>query len=107
MGKVDTSDLIMMIRWIINILSITLTWMGQFNTYTPTYCKENKEGKLHLKHTLDKLFPASIYARLWDISTYVFNANEQICMMTTMRGYSMHKAELDLKAIIYAAYDAT
>ena len=28
------------------ILSITCTstWMSQFNTYSPTYCEENKEG---------------------------------------------------------------
>ena len=26
------------------IHSINQTWMGQFNTYKPTYCDENNEG---------------------------------------------------------------
>ena len=26
------------------ILSITWTYMGQFNTYNPTCCEENKQG---------------------------------------------------------------
>ena len=44
MEKVDTSDFLMMIiRWVTNILSITLIWMGQLNTYIPIYCKD-KEG---------------------------------------------------------------
>ena len=27
-----------------NSLSITWSWMGQFNTYNPTFCEKNKEG---------------------------------------------------------------
>ena len=42
MGKVDTSDL-MMITWAIDIsFQSPRTEMGQLNTYNPIYCTENK-----------------------------------------------------------------
>ena len=44
-----------------------------------------------------------MYARLWNISQYVFNVSGQICMMMILRGSSMHTAEHDLKAIMYPA----
>ena len=47
MGKVDTSDLVMIIEWVIYMLSIAWTWMGQFNTYW----EENKEGNREKKLT--------------------------------------------------------
>ena len=43
-GKVDTSDLIMIITWAIDISFQSLrTEMGQLNTYNPIYCNENKK----------------------------------------------------------------
>ena len=40
MEKVDTSDFLMMIiRWVTNILSITLIWMGQLNTYIAPFAR--------------------------------------------------------------------
>ena len=78
------------------ILPVTLTWMP-VNTHNTTYCEENKGGKqenqLHLKHDLDRTYKTSIDA------PYVFNERMQICIV--MRESSMHKAEDDLKAIMY------
>ena len=42
MGKVDTSDLIMIITWAMDTLLITYTEMGQLNTLNPIYYDENK-----------------------------------------------------------------
>ena len=54
------------------ILSITQTLMCQFNAYNSTYCEGNEEGKrdnqLYLKHTPDRIYTTSIYARLWSLS---------------------------------------
>ena len=44
MGKVDTSDLMMIITWAIDIsFQSPRTEMGQLNTYNPIYCNENKK----------------------------------------------------------------
>ena len=41
-GKVDTSELMLKISSYKYIPSITEIWMGQFNTYSPIYCKSDK-----------------------------------------------------------------
>ena len=52
---VHTSDLMMIIRRSIYILSIITTEMGKLKTYSPTYCiMDNGENKLNLTHTLGK-----------------------------------------------------
>ena len=61
------------------ILPNIQTWVAQFNTYNPTYREDNKEGKReNYLHTLDRIYPTSIYARLQNLSHYVFNASEHI-----------------------------
>ena len=48
-GKVDTSDLMMIIIWATDIsFSITYTEMGQLNTYNPIYCNENERQSIGL-----------------------------------------------------------
>ena len=58
---VHTSDLIMIIRQSIYILSIIITEMGKLKTYSPTYCiMDNGENMLNLTHTLDKIYLTGI-----------------------------------------------
>ena len=40
-GKVDTSDLMMILTWAIDI-SLNHTEMGQLNTHNPIYCNDNE-----------------------------------------------------------------
>ena len=43
MGKVDTSELMMIITWAIDTsFQSPNTQMGKLNTYDPIYCNENK-----------------------------------------------------------------
>ena len=56
-----TSDLMMMIRQSIYILSIITREMGKLKTHSPTYCiVDNWENMLNLTHTLDKIYPTGI-----------------------------------------------
>ena len=58
---VHTSDLMMVIRQSINILSIITRDMGKLKTYSPTYCiMDNGENMLNLTHTLDKIYLTGI-----------------------------------------------
>ena len=58
---VHTSDLMMMIRQSICILSIITREMGKLKTYIPTYCiRYNGENMLNLTHTLDKIYLTGI-----------------------------------------------
>ena len=54
--EIHTSDLVMIIRQSMYILSIIKTGMGKLKTHSPTYCiMDNWENMLNLTHTLDKL----------------------------------------------------
>ena len=54
---VHTSDLMMIIRQSIYILSIITREMSKLKTYSPTYCiMDNGENMLNLTHTLDKIY---------------------------------------------------
>ena len=58
---VHTSDLMMIIRQSIYILSINSREMGELNTHSPTYCiMDNWENMLNLTHTLDKIYLTDI-----------------------------------------------
>ena len=58
---VHTSDLMMMIRQSICILSIITREMGKLKTYSPTYCiMDDGENMLNLTHTLDKIYLTGI-----------------------------------------------
>ena len=58
---VHTSDLIVIIRQSICILSIITRKKGKLKTHSPTYCKmDNWENMLNLTHTLDKIYLTGI-----------------------------------------------
>ena len=58
---VQTSDLMMIIRQSMYIISIITREMGKLKTYSPTYCKmDNGENMLNLTHTLDKIYLTGI-----------------------------------------------
>ena len=58
---VHTSDLMMIIRQSLYILSISTTEMGKLKTYSPTYCiMNNGENMLLFTHTLDKIYLTDI-----------------------------------------------
>ena len=58
---VHTSDLMMIIRQNIYILSTITKEMGKLKTHSPTYClMDNWENVLNLTHTLDKLYLTGI-----------------------------------------------
>ena len=58
---VHISDLMMMIRQSIYILSIITRGMGKLKTHSPTYCMiDNWENMLNLTHTLDKIYLTDI-----------------------------------------------
>ena len=98
-GKIDTSYLLMICKY---ILTITKIWLGQFTTYNPTYSKikdGNRENKLHRWHTLHIIYPLNIYFSLSNLSLY----SMQVYMMMIMRGSTMPTAKKDFKAIIYHA----
>ena len=58
---VHTSDLMMIIRQSMYILSIITKEMGKLKTHSPTYCiMDNWENMLNLTHTLDKLYLTGI-----------------------------------------------
>ena len=58
---VHTSDLMMIIRQIMYILSIITNEMGKLKTHSPTYCiMDNWENMLNLTHTLDKSYLTGI-----------------------------------------------
>ena len=58
---VHTSDLMMIMRQSIYILSIITAEMGKLKTYSPMYCAiDNGENILNLTHTLDKIYLTGI-----------------------------------------------
>ena len=58
---VHTSELIMIIRQSVYIISIITREMGKLETYSPIYCiMDNGENMLNLTHTLDKIYLTGI-----------------------------------------------
>ena len=58
---VHTSDLMMIIRQSLYILSTITTEVGKLKTYIATYCiMDNGENMLNLTHTLDKIYLTGI-----------------------------------------------
>ena len=73
---VHTSDLMMMIRQSIYILSIITREMGKLKTHSPTYSiMDNWENMLNLTHTVDKIY---------DIGYVVVRPN----MLTRIKGFA-------------------
>ena len=59
---VHTSDLMMIIRQSIYIISIITKEMSKLKTHSPAYCiMDNWEKMLNLTHTLDKLYLTGIF----------------------------------------------
>ena len=93
MGKDDTSDLMIIITWAINISfqSPELKWVSW--THTTPYILRTKaiERTSNMLNTppQDKLYRC----------LKVFNACEHSCIMMIMGGSKMSKTEYDLKAI--------
>ena len=93
MGKVDTSDLMMIMTWAINksFQSPELKWVSWTHA-TPYIAMTNvieRTSSMLDTHPQDKL-----YRRL-----QVFNACEHSCIMMIMRGSKISKTEYDLKDI--------
>ena len=93
MGKVDTSDLMMIITLAINISfqSPELKWVSW--THTTPYILMPKVIE-RTSSMWDKPPQDKLYRRL-----QVFNACEHSCIMMLMGGSKMSKTEYDLKAI--------
>ena len=93
MGKIDTSDLIMIIAWAINISfqSPELKWVSWTHT---TPCILMTKVIERTSSMLDTPPQDKLYMRL-----QVFNACEHFCIMVIMGGSKMSKTEYDLKVI--------
>ena len=93
MGKVDTSDLMMIITWAINISfqSPDLKWVSW--THTTPYILMTKVIE-RTSSMLDTPPQDKLYRRL-----QVFNACEHSCIMMIVGGSKMSKTEYDFKAI--------
>ena len=86
MGTVHMSDMIKLIRWVINISSrsLNLEWFSW--TQNTKYCKwdkGNRENWLHLRHTVGRQYSTSIYWLLF-LSQNVFLSCEETCMVMIM-----------------------
>ena len=103
MGQVDTSDLMMIKRRVTNISSWSpkLEWASL--THTTPYIVVTERTD-YILDTLSTEYTQQAFMHTYNLSLYVFNASEQICMMMIMRGSSMHKSEHNPKAIMYPAY---
>ena len=107
MGTVDTSDLMMIIRWIIDISSGTPKRELVGSTHTTPHIAE-KIGNVteRTSYILDTLWTKYTQQALTHASRIFHRmcSMQIICMMTIMRGGSMHKAEHDLHILMYPAY---
>ena len=101
MGKVDNSDLMMIITWAMDISfqSPKLKWASWTHTtpYIIMTMKGNREDWQHVRHTSTRLAPQAI--------TYFQCLWAHVWIMMIMVGSKMFKTEYDLKAIMYPAYD--
>ena len=87
---VHTSDLMMIIRQSIYILSIITKEMGKLKTHSPTYCiMDNWENILNLTHTLDKLYLTGILSSM---------SSDKVCTMMIMGWCNVQTNEYDLQA---------
>ena len=99
MGMVDTSDLIMMITWAIDISFQTPKQKWACWTHTTPYIVTTKAIE-RTSSMLDTPLQDKLHQRL-----HIFNACEHSCTMVIMVGSKMLKTEYDVKAIMYPAYD--
>ena len=105
-----TPDLMTRTRWVIDISSLTMNLYGpvqhlQSHTLRKKIRKVTKRTN-HILDTLDIIYLTSIYTFRLNLSSYMFNASEQICMMMIMRGSSMHEAVHDMNVYLHPAYGA-
>ena len=72
MGKINISDLVMMLRWVMNMSCRPPICGWASLTHSPTYCDGNKEDNrnywVYLRRTLDRIYPTCIYAHLKNLS---------------------------------------
>ena len=85
--------------------SAKLEWASLTHTIPHTAKKIRKviERNNYILDTLQTEYTQEAFT-LYNISPYVFNASEQICLMMILRVSNMHKAEQDLKAIMLPVY---
>ena len=95
MGKVDTSDLMMIIRWVTNIF-FHLNSNGPVQHMQPYICKKVIERTNPILDTLTTWYTRQAF--------FVLNTYKLSCVMMIMGGGSMPKADYDLMAIMYSAY---
>ena len=98
MGKVDTSDLMMIMTWAIDMSyqSHILKWASWTHITPYIVMKKRQSIELAACTHLRKV----LYKHL-----YVFSACEKSCKMMIMEGSNMSKTEYDPKAIMYSTYD--
>ena len=88
---IHTSDLMMIIRQSMYILSIIPKEIGKMKTHSPTYCiMDNWENMLNLTHTLDKL--------LSDRDFINSMSSDKVCTMMIMRWCNVQTKEYDLQS---------
>ena len=92
-GKVDTSDLMMMIRWITNVSSRSPRpeWITWTNT-APYPAKEIYmviEKTVYMFNTPSTEYTQKAFTDSSRFSPYAFNALKHICMLMIMRGNGM------------------
>ena len=91
---VHTSDLMMIIRQGIYILSIITRKMGKLKTYIPTYfIMDNGANMLNLTHTLDKIYLTGILS-VQCIQISLHNDDNEMVYCTNKRVRSASQNEL-------------
>ena len=91
---VHTSDLMMIIRQSIYIISIITREMGKLKTHSPIYCIiDNSENMLNRTHTLNKLYLTGILKSSM--------SSDKVCIMSIMRWCNVQTNKYDLRAKTY------
>ena len=92
---VHTSDLMMIIRQSIYILSIITREMGKLKTYSITYCiMDNGDNMLNLTHTLDKIYLTGIlWVQCLQISLHNDDNEMVYCTNKRVRSASQNVSE--------------
>ena len=91
---VHASDLIMIIRQSIYIISIIIKEMGKLKTHSPTYCiMDNWENMLNLTRTLDKLYLTikfqTRFAQWWPWDGVMCKQTNTICKPKRIRLFAL------------------
>ena len=92
---VHTSDLMMIIRQSIYILSIITREMGKLITYSPTYCiMDNGENMLNFTPTLDRIYLTGIlWVQCLQISLHNYDNEMLYCTNKRLRSASQNVSE--------------